>query len=1051
MKRIGLILLFVVLSMVGFSAPVRNMPVVKIQPNGDTLRCFVSGDEFFHRLHDANGFTIVQDVATGEYVYAMVREGRLAPTEHVAGKVDPRTIGLKPGLMPDARELRRLHRLWDEPKKKLLASAKPGPTSSELNNVVIFIRFADEDSLVFPTFESINAKFNDSTPSASSMFNYFKVSSYHQMRVVSTYHPAPSGSMVRSYQDSHPRAYYEPYSAANTLGYSDEDEHRLREFALLQNAVNWVNGVCPLPNTINLDRDNDGYIDNICFVASGTYTGWSDLLWPHKWALFDREVYINGKRVWTFNFQLAGSGEHYFGVSTFCHEMSHTLGAPDLYSYYDYTDVSAAGSFDLMCVNSTPPQQINALYKMKYLGWFDSIPQITEPGVYTLSSYAAGPNTAVKIASPLRNEWYILEYRNNTDTFDSSIPNRGLLVWRFNQHDSASNSMFNGTSRPHEMWLFRPYSMDDTTNGSVAMSAMGILSRSTFSAACSSVANASNPYPYLSNGTPDTSFSLTNISVSGDGQSVSFLFEPRNVSGEASFPLVQDFESGLSGWLMRSGSASNIVEFGIKATDSMAHNGSHSFRFSSQNPDIDRSQELITPNLEGAGELHLRFYYRSKVVTNSALRLLYSTTNTERSHFVQTISMVRPSDTLWHRCDAVVPAAAKYLSFRFDGYYGGQMEVDEISMWEHGSSSDQHDTIVVRVFDTIYNILGYDTVEVYNTDSLGIVIYDTVYNYLRDTIYYVAFDTIVRYDTAVVAPRLAEIMAFSNERHRGKASGSGKFPIGTSVQMAAIPYKGYEFSHWTDGCLDNPRTVTVDYDVMYGASFVPDALAKDAGVFVVSDTCYVHDSVMIDIRDTFYIDHRDTVWYTVHEPFDVNIIDTDYVVSRRDTVVDIRILEVDTTARFSVVVRSEDSTMGWAAGNGLFPRNSVVEVAAVRLPGYRFVGWTDGNTENPRKVQVLGDIVLTARFEFDDGTVDISEQDINPEANVYTEGETIVVVAPQGRGISVYNALGRLVYQTNGQSAGTAEVRTVIDNLPRGFYAVKVGKTSVYKVMVAGR
>ena len=62
--------------------------------------------------------------------------------------------------------------------------------------------------------------------------------------------------------------------------------------------------------------DNDGYVDNICFIVKGTYTGWNDLLWPHKWSLYDRNVYINGKRVYTFNLQLEGSGSHYFSTST---------------------------------------------------------------------------------------------------------------------------------------------------------------------------------------------------------------------------------------------------------------------------------------------------------------------------------------------------------------------------------------------------------------------------------------------------------------------------------------------------------------------------------------------------------------------------------------------------------------------------------------------------------------------------------------------------------------------------------------------------------------
>ena len=208
------------------------------------------------------------------------------------------------------------------------------------------------------------------------------------------------------------------------MGYVADSDRREREFALLQNAVDWVNINCPVSTTLDLDVDNDGMVDNVCFVVSGTYTGWSDLLWPHKWSLYDRYVYINGKRVYTFNFQLAGSGEHYFGVSTLCHEMTHTLGAPDIYHYEHYDNVSPGGSWDLMNSNQTPPQQSNSLFKLKYLNWFDSIPELTDSGTYTMQSLATGPNHAYKIASADREQWYILEYRNYSDTFDSSIPGR---------------------------------------------------------------------------------------------------------------------------------------------------------------------------------------------------------------------------------------------------------------------------------------------------------------------------------------------------------------------------------------------------------------------------------------------------------------------------------------------------------------------------------------------------------------------------------------------------------------------------------------------------
>ena len=603
---------------VTYAAPVRFMPVSRIQPKGDTLHCYVSGDEYFHRLHDAEDYTIVQNVETGQYVYAaLAADGTaLVPTEYVPGRVNPASVGLRPGLIPDSRTLAQMYRRWEVPEEKKLPTAAPksGTASNTLNNIVIFVRFSDESALTTEPFSTIDGMFNDSSAAAVSMYNFFKRSSYDRIHIPTYFFPAPSGTTVLSYQDSHPRSYYEPYSATNPNGYVNDDTSRIREFTMLENAVNWINTNHPVPTSINLDRDNDGKVDNICFVVSGTYTGWSDLLWPHKWSLYDRTVNINGKRVYTFNLQLAGSGSHYFSVSTFCHEMTHTLGCPDIYHYNNYTNVSPGGSWDLMNSNQTPPQHTNSFFKFHYLGWIDSIPELTDTGDYTLQSLASGPNHACKIRSSNPHQWYILEYRNNTDTFDSSIPNRGLLIWRF--IGNADKASFNATTVPNQLWLFRPNSSDDTTAGNVAQASFGVNTRTEFS-------RTSNPNPYLCDGTLDTSFSITNIQISSDYRTVSFTFTPRGGSAcgtMTTFPQIQNFDQGDEGcWTFASADAANDSKAGVYSATSRvpAHSGNYYYRFSSYSRASDYNQYLISPRLGSSNDMRMRFYYRKYHLGNN--------------------------------------------------------------------------------------------------------------------------------------------------------------------------------------------------------------------------------------------------------------------------------------------------------------------------------------------------------------------------------------------------------------------------------------------------
>ncbi|MBP5190822.1 MAG: M6 family metalloprotease domain-containing protein [Bacteroidales bacterium] len=529
-KRLSILMLVALLaSTVGTlsAAPIFNAPAVRIQPNGDTLHCLLSGDEYYHRLHDANGFTIVQNPRTGFWVYAAKSGERRAEsgerwdvvaTDYVVGSVDPASVGLKPNVGVDSETWHKLQKRFDVPEQYQHTPTKTsGRNHGTLNNIVIFVRFSDENE-ISTSLSTINAMFNDSSANATSMYNYFKTVSYNKIHIPTYYYPTPDGNNVISYQDSLPRAYYMPYDATtNPSGYDDDNERRDREFSLLQRAIDYVNANSPVSSAINLDMDNDGFVDNICFIVKGTYTGWSDLLWPHKWAIYDRYAYINGKRVYTFNLQLEGSGEHYFSSSTFCHEMFHTLGAPDLYRYNNQTQVSGVSSWDLMCSNTTPPQTMGAYMKWKYGNWIDSIPEITMPGIYTLHSLGDNnyDNIAYKIRADHPNQWYLLEYRDNTEQFETTLPGKGLLIYRIDDRFNG-NAGYDGVSEFDEVYIFRPGGSDDTTNGSPAQAFFsGNTARTAFGP-------TTDPRPWLTQNIIDTTISITNIGI--PGETISFTY-----------------------------------------------------------------------------------------------------------------------------------------------------------------------------------------------------------------------------------------------------------------------------------------------------------------------------------------------------------------------------------------------------------------------------------------------------------------------------------------------------------------------------------------------
>jgi predicted GH43/DUF377 family glycosyl hydrolase len=171
---------------------------------------------------------------------------------------------------------------------------------------------------------------------------------------------------------------------------------------------------------------------------------------------------INGKRVGAYDFQLRGFlMQETRGVCTLCHEIFHTLGAPDLYNYAKHLqpdELFPVWIWDIMgCKNQpnpmvNPPQHMCAYMKYKYGGWMTEFPVISTPGTYTLAPLQSATNNCYRILSPYSSsQYFVVEYRKRSGTFESSLPGEGLLVYRINT--SASG---NASGPPDEVYVYRP-------------------------------------------------------------------------------------------------------------------------------------------------------------------------------------------------------------------------------------------------------------------------------------------------------------------------------------------------------------------------------------------------------------------------------------------------------------------------------------------------------------------------------------------------------------------------------------------------------------------
>ncbi|NVO19191.1 MAG: M6 family metalloprotease domain-containing protein [Bacteroidetes bacterium] len=472
------------------AAWIDNQPLDIRQPDGRIIHCFVSGDEYYNWLHDADGYTIIQG-SDGYFYYGIISGDDVVPSCWKAGLINPDVIGLARWSKISGDEYQ---------KRKALYGNRPGksvntPHSGVLNNLVIFIRFSD-DAEFTDSRSFYETKFN--LDPGISLQNYYEEVSYGKLSIQSTSYPACIPSVNLSYQDSHPRSYFLPYNAtANPNGYVEGNDRTLREHALLRDAVNWINSHSPVPTSLNIDKDNDGLVDNITFLVRGGTGGWSSLLWAHSWSLFSYTVNINGKQVFNYTFH----PETQTDVGTICHEMFHSLGAPDLYHYVN-SSLQPVQSWDLM---DNGFGHMGAYMKWKYSShtWIDSIPAITASGTYSLNPLETATGNCYKINSLNSSyQYYVLEYRKKTGMYESNVPGSGLLIYRINPYYSG-----NSTGPPDEVYIYRP-------GGTVSLNGDPSFAYYTSEEGRDSLSDGTTPSGFLDDGLPG-GLIISNVSSAG--------------------------------------------------------------------------------------------------------------------------------------------------------------------------------------------------------------------------------------------------------------------------------------------------------------------------------------------------------------------------------------------------------------------------------------------------------------------------------------------------------------------------------------------------------
>lgn len=204
------------------------------------------------------------------------------------------------------------------------------------------------------------------------------------------------------------------------------------------------------------------------------------------------------------------------------------------------------------------------------------------------------------------------------------------------------------------------------------------------------------------------------------------------------------------------------------------------------------------------------------------------------------------------------------------------------------------------------------------------------------------------------------IVAGVNNAVYGSVSGSGSYVEGAEVTLEVTANDGYRFVEWDDGNADNPRVFNATEDVTLVATLeaIPEyaisVTTNDNSLGTVSGAGTFREGTSTQISATPYVHSRFVNWEdgTPDNPRTITV-------SAAATYKAI----FEAVNYFTISTDVNDANLGSVTGAGEYDEGDAVTLTAIPETGCRFVGWNDGNTDNPRTFTSSANATYTATFE----------------------------------------------------------------------------------------
>lgn len=434
MKKIGLIVAFCAVMGSVWAIPARRGGIVKTQPDGSEIVVYQHGDEHFHWMTNEQGEWLNMD-EDGFY--------------HVTEALSKEAIAAKRAASP----------MQVKPKNEVASPLNIAP-----RGLIILVNFAD---LAFTeTIEEMDSMHNAK--------NYTR--DYEYVYRGNTYQVSSEGSARQYFYDASFGQYNPQFDVIGPVTVS-------REYAYYgKNNVNtqfdqrpWemVKEACVIADTLldvdftQYDNDNDDIVDFVYVIYAGygeADGGGANTIWPHSYQLSAAGAYcrLDGVRI---DLYACGNEIDYYtkkhtGIGTFCHEFSHVLGLPDLYTTEGQTH-KTLGEWSILDYGpynndgNTPPAY--SAYERFFMGWLT--PEVIVDSANIRLEELNSSQRALLISTedkhnligndPKSTKFYLLENRQQQG-WDTYLPGHGLMLtyvqynatrWQDNTVNNTSRSM----------------------------------------------------------------------------------------------------------------------------------------------------------------------------------------------------------------------------------------------------------------------------------------------------------------------------------------------------------------------------------------------------------------------------------------------------------------------------------------------------------------------------------------------------------------------------------------------------------------------------------